>query len=90
MAWEKARDKGAFDHVGRLRTWAKKNEIQEKRYQVRKAEAPKFPNYYDRNLDRTLQGNEVMKYHQHLTSLGWTKNRAPGGTTWTAPKNPQP
>lgn len=46
-----------------------------------------FPDYYSKRLEDTLTPDEMMKYHQHLTSKGWTKIRPPaGGTIWKQPK----
>lgn len=44
-----------------------------------------FPNKYDFNFEKKLQGNDLMKYHGHLKKLGWIKSSGPGGSVWNPP-----
>lgn len=47
----------------------------------------KYPNHYDPQLMRKLQGQEAVNYTKHLKKLGWTKiYSGTGGTTWQRPK----
>ena len=61
-----------------------KNSIPLKVYN--KSASKKFPNRYDPRFEAKLGGNDIMKYHGHLKSLGWEKVVAPGGTVWNEPK----
>jgi hypothetical protein len=36
----------------------------------------KFPDVYDREYERTLEGETLSQYRQHLIKLGWRKNDA--------------
>lgn len=50
------------------------------------AGASKFPNFHDPKLEKKLEGEQLMKYHQHLKSIGWTQNYSQGGgQTWKKP-----
>ena len=43
----------------------------------------RFPNHYDSKFERTLSGQETMKYHQHLKAKDWVKQEVPGqGVVW--------
>ena len=44
----------------------------------------RFINEYNASFEKTLEGDELMKYHKHLIGLGYNKSYSPtGGTKWT-------
>lgn len=43
----------------------------------------KMPDYYDPQYERSLSGDQLQVYHQHLVSKGWEKIYNPNrGTIW--------
>lgn len=42
----------------------------------------KMPDHWDRDYERKLSTEDMVKYHQHLHSLGWRRRNTPHGSVW--------
>lgn len=69
------KDRHSIAHL--VRYW---NEVQALQKGLEIKLTKDFPDYWDPEFSKKLEGNELIKYRKHLRSLGWTatKNRITG------------
>ncbi len=79
---EDVKEKSVEDFKKHFSSWLRI----EKEKKVAQKKEKEFPDFYDPKFEKILRGQRLMQYHKHLKELGWKKNAAPGGTTWSKPK----